>query len=69
MLMTLCLMVYAAIQHRIRYEQAEPCILKPEKKALPEPNGEMGVFLFSRVVFRCINDTWINVPTQLSGSL
>ena len=34
-------------------EKTEPCISKPEKEALSEPNCEMGVFLFSGD--KCIN--------------
>ena len=34
-------------QNKARAEKTEPCISKPEKEALPEPNCEMGVFLFS----------------------
>ncbi len=50
MVMTLCLMVYAAIQDRIRQELKKQSRVFPDqkKKALPEPNVEMGIFLFSR---------------------
>ena len=34
-------------QDKVRTEKKEPCISKPEKEALSEPNCEMGVFLFS----------------------
>lgn len=49
MVMTLCLMVYAAIQHRIRHElkKTESCISKPEKEAMPESNSKMGLLLLS----------------------
>ena len=40
-------------QNKARTEKTEPCISKPAKEALPEPNCEMGVFLFSGD--KCIN--------------
>ncbi len=48
MVMTLCLMLYAAIQHRIRQELKKQSRVFPDqkKKALPEPNSKMGIFLF-----------------------
>ena len=49
MVMTLCLLVYAALEYKIRTKLRETGgLFKPEKEAYKKSNHSLGVFLFFR---------------------
>ena len=57
MVMTLCLMVYAAIQHRIRYELKKQSRTFPDMKKKPaqNPTGRWVFFCFDGIHVLTIN--------------
>ena len=59
MVMTLCLMVYAAIQHRIRYELKRQSRTFPDMKKKPaqNPTGRWVFFCFSGIHVLTVNGT------------
>ncbi|KEQ14426.1 hypothetical protein GZ77_08615 [Endozoicomonas montiporae] len=58
MVMTLCLMVYAAIQHRIRYELKKQSRTFPDMKKKPAQNPT------GRWVFLCFEGIYLLTPSS-----